>query len=76
MVENSLKKVQEERDHNRIGQKNQVRLSHQFRPRPRPFKGKQMYNVRSTPSPICRRCNKTHFGICNLRGLRCYQCQG
>lgn len=75
VVENSLKKVQEERDRNRIGQKDRGRLSHQFRPRPQSFKGKQVQNVRPTPPHVCYRCNKNHYGSCVVGGMRYYQCQ-
>ncbi|XP_050890281.1 uncharacterized protein LOC127095669 [Lathyrus oleraceus] len=71
-----LKKVQEERDQYRVSQKDPGRQSHQFRPRPRPFKGKPMQNIGSTPPPIYRKCNKNHYGSCVVGGMRCYQCQG
>lgn len=76
MAENRLKKLQEERDQYRVGLKDQGRPSHHFSPRPQPFKGKQVQNVKSTPPPFCCRCNKTHYGRCTIRGLRRYQCQG
>lgn len=35
-----------------------------------------MQNVRPTPPLVFRMCNKHHFGMCNIGGFRCYQCQG
>lgn len=57
VTENSLKKVQEERDQYGVVKKNQGIPSHQFRPRPQPFKGKQLYhaNIHSLPSVNCVR---------------------
>lgn len=69
MVVNSLKKVQEERDQYRVGQKDQGRPSHQFRPRPQLSKGKQVQNVRPTPNHACCKCNKNHYGTCVVGGI-------
>ena len=51
VAENSLKKVQEERDQYRIGQKDQGRPSNQFRPRLQSFKGKQVQPIKPNHPP-------------------------
>ncbi|XP_050890368.1 uncharacterized protein LOC127095768 [Lathyrus oleraceus] len=43
VAKNNLKKVQEERDQYRSGQRDQGRLGSQFRPRSQAFKGKQIF---------------------------------
>ncbi|XP_050875592.1 uncharacterized protein LOC127079226 [Lathyrus oleraceus] len=75
VAENSLKKVQEERDQYRIGQKDQGRADNQFRPRPQCFKGKQVQHVRPNHPPQCRVCKKSHFGRCVGSVIRCFTCQ-
>lgn len=42
MTENSLKKVRDERNHYRVGQREKGRKSHHFKPKPQSFKGKQV----------------------------------
>ncbi|XP_050895293.1 uncharacterized protein LOC127101909 [Lathyrus oleraceus] len=51
----SLKKVQEERDQYRSGQRDQGRPGSQFRPRSQAFKGKQVQHARSNQPPQCQR---------------------
>ncbi|XP_050895664.1 uncharacterized protein LOC127102328 [Lathyrus oleraceus] len=75
VADNSLKKVREERDQYRVGQKDQGRPSHKFMPKSQPFKGKQVKNAKSNPPPSCQLCHKNHYGRCNLGGLKCYRCQ-
>lgn len=76
VTENSLKKVQAERDQYGVVHKNQRRPSHQFRPRPQPFKGKQVYHAKLTQSPQCQLCKKFHFRRCIGGVIRCFKCQG
>ncbi|XP_050915640.1 uncharacterized protein LOC127130715 [Lathyrus oleraceus] len=73
--ENSLKKVQEERDQYRIGQKDQGRPGNQFRPRPQSFKGKQVQHARPNHPSQCQVCKKSHFGRCVGSVIRCFTCQ-
>ncbi|XP_050920554.1 uncharacterized protein LOC127138206 [Lathyrus oleraceus] len=51
VAENNLKKVQEERDQYRSGQRDQGRPGNQFRPRPQAFKGKQREGHMSRECP-------------------------
>lgn len=75
MSESSLKNVQEEKDQYRVGQKDQGRPSHQFRPTPQPFKGKQVQHAKPTHPSQCQLCNRFHFGRCVRRVIRCFNCQ-
>ncbi|XP_050878698.1 uncharacterized protein LOC127082494 [Lathyrus oleraceus] len=75
VAENSLKKVQEERDQYRIGKKEQGRSGNQFRPRPQSFKGKQVQHARPNHPPQCQLCKKPHFGRCVGSVIRCFTCQ-
>lgn len=76
VVENSLKKVWKERDQYNVGQKDQGKPSHQFRPKPQPLKGRLGNNARPVQPPLCQWCKSTYFGRRATRGIRCYQCQG
>ncbi|XP_050916119.1 uncharacterized protein LOC127131232 [Lathyrus oleraceus] len=71
----SLKKVQEERDQYRSGHKDQGRPGSQFRPRPQAFKGKQVQHARPNHPPQCQVCKKSHFGRCAGSGVMCFTCQ-
>ncbi|XP_050914925.1 uncharacterized protein LOC127129853 [Lathyrus oleraceus] len=75
VAENSLKKVQEERDQYRSGQRDQGRPGSQFRPRSQAFKGKQVQHARPNQPPQCQACKKCHFGKCDVREIRCFTCQ-
>ncbi|XP_050876955.1 uncharacterized protein LOC127080689 [Lathyrus oleraceus] len=75
VAENSLKKVQEERDQYRSGQKDQGRLGNQFRPRPQAFKGKQVQHARPNHQPQYQVCKRSHFGRCVGSGIKCFTCQ-
>ncbi|XP_050916204.1 uncharacterized protein LOC127131323 [Lathyrus oleraceus] len=75
VAENSLKKVQEERDQYRSGQKDQGRSGNQFRPRPQDFKGKQVQHERPNHPPQCQVCKRSHFGRCVGNGIKCFTCQ-
>ncbi|XP_050895545.1 uncharacterized protein LOC127102186 [Lathyrus oleraceus] len=61
-MDESLKKVQEERDQYRSGQRDQGRPGSQFRPRSQAFKGKQVQHARPNHPPQCQVCKKSHFG--------------
>ncbi|XP_050908554.1 uncharacterized protein LOC127122224 [Lathyrus oleraceus] len=74
VAENSLKKVQEERDLYRSGQRDQGRPGIQFRPRSQDFKGKQVQHARPNQPPQCQVCKKYHFGKCTVSGIRCFTC--
>ncbi|XP_050902548.1 uncharacterized protein LOC127114490 [Lathyrus oleraceus] len=71
----SLKKVQEERDQYRSGQRDQGRPGNQFKPRSQAFKGKHVQHARPNQPPQCQACKKYHFGKCDVRGIRCFTCQ-
>ncbi|XP_050902755.1 uncharacterized protein LOC127115201 [Lathyrus oleraceus] len=75
VAENSLKKVQEERDQYKSGQRDQGREGIHFRPRPQAFKGKQVQHARPNHPPQCQVCKKSHFGRCAGSGIRCFTCQ-
>ncbi|XP_050909051.1 uncharacterized protein LOC127122812 [Lathyrus oleraceus] len=75
VAENSLKKVQEERDRYRSGQRDQGRPGSQFRLRSQAFKGKQVQHARPNHPPQCQVCKKSHFGRCPGSGVRCFTCQ-
>ncbi|XP_050876243.1 uncharacterized protein LOC127079937 [Lathyrus oleraceus] len=75
VAENSLKKVQEERDHYRSGQRDQGRPGSQFRPRSQAFKGKRVQHARPNHPPQCQVCKNSHFGRCAGSGVRCFTCQ-
>ncbi|XP_050916154.1 uncharacterized protein LOC127131269 [Lathyrus oleraceus] len=74
MAETSLKKVQEEIDHYRSGQKDQGRPGNQFRPRPQSFKGKQVQHARPNHPPQCQVCKRSHFGRCAGSEIKCFTC--
>lgn len=73
--ENSLKKVQEERDQYKSGQRDQGRPGNQFRPKPQAFKGKQVQHARPNHPPQCQVCKRSHFGRCARSGIKCFTCQ-
>ncbi|XP_050897996.1 uncharacterized protein LOC127104900 [Lathyrus oleraceus] len=75
VAENSLKKVQEERDQYRSRQRDQGRPGSQFRPRPQAFKGKHVQHAIPNHPPQCQVCKKSHFGRCAGSGVRCFTCQ-
>ncbi|XP_050915456.1 uncharacterized protein LOC127130502 [Lathyrus oleraceus] len=75
VAEDNLKKVQEERDQYRSGQKDQGRPSNQFRPRPKSFKGKQVQHARPNHPLQCQVCKRSHFGRCVGSGIKCFTCQ-
>ncbi|XP_050902140.1 uncharacterized protein LOC127111333 [Lathyrus oleraceus] len=75
VAENNLKKVQEERDQYRSGQKDQGRPGNQFRPRPQALKGKQVQHARPNHPPQCRVCKRSHFRRCAGSGIKCFTCQ-
>ncbi|XP_050877280.1 uncharacterized protein LOC127081032 [Lathyrus oleraceus] len=75
VAENSLKKVQEERDQYRSGQKDKGRSGNQFRSRPQDFKGKQVQHARPNHPLQCQVCKRSHFGRCAGSGIKCFTCQ-
>ncbi|XP_050915951.1 uncharacterized protein LOC127131053 [Lathyrus oleraceus] len=75
VTENNLRRVQEEFDQYGVGQMNQGGLSHQFRPRPRPFKRRQMQPTKPNHPSKCQVCRKSHSERCARSGIRCFTCQ-
>ncbi|XP_050890772.1 uncharacterized protein LOC127096215 [Lathyrus oleraceus] len=61
VTENSLKKVREEREQFRVRQKDQGRPSRQFRPRPQPFKEKQVQHAKPTHPLQCQMSKRFNF---------------
>ncbi|XP_050900642.1 uncharacterized protein LOC127107408 [Lathyrus oleraceus] len=76
VAENNLRRVQGEVDQYGVGQMNQGGSSHQFRPRPRTFKRRQVQHARPNHPPQCQVCKKFHFGRCTAGVIRCFKCQG
>ncbi|XP_050916099.1 uncharacterized protein LOC127131209 [Lathyrus oleraceus] len=75
VTENNLRRVQEEVDQYGFGQMNQGGPSHQFRPRPRPFKRRQVQPAKPNHPLKCQVCRKSHSGRCARSGIRCFTCQ-
>ncbi|XP_058726130.1 uncharacterized protein LOC131597449 [Vicia villosa] len=74
VAENSLKRVQEERDQNRTNYKEQGRTTQHLRPRNSPSKKKQGYGDQTTQPPFCYKCKKRHFGDCKSVAVTCFEC--
>ncbi|XP_058775802.1 uncharacterized protein LOC131650078 [Vicia villosa] len=74
VAENSLKRVQEERNQNRANFREQGRSTQHLRPRNPPPKKKQVYGDQSTQPPHCRRCGRKHTGDCQLGSVTCFRC--
>ncbi|XP_058775800.1 uncharacterized protein LOC131650077 [Vicia villosa] len=74
VAENSLKRVQEERNQNRANFREQGRSTQHLRPRNPPPKKKQVYGDQSTQLPQCRKCGRKHAGECKYVSVTCYRC--
>src|SRR3954470_9784572 len=66
VAENSLKRVQEERNQNRANFREQGRSTQHLRPRNPPPKKKQAYGDQSAQMPHCRKCGRKHTGECKF----------
>lgn len=76
VTENSLKKVQGERDQYRVGQNDHGRPGNYLRPKPQAFKGKQVQPAKPNHPTQCQLCKKLHFRRCTGGIIRCFKCQG
>src|SRR4051812_22559778 len=74
VAENSLKRVQEERNQNKANFRDQGRSTQHLRPRNPPSKKKQVYGDQSAQPPYCRKCNRKHTGECPNSSVTCYEC--
>ncbi|XP_058760552.1 uncharacterized protein LOC131633895 [Vicia villosa] len=74
VAENSLKRVQEERNQNRTNFREQGRSTQHLRPRNPPSKKKQVYGDQSAQPPYCRKCNRKHIRECTNSSVTCYEC--
>ncbi|XP_058726596.1 uncharacterized protein LOC131597956 [Vicia villosa] len=74
-AENTLKRVQDEREHNKPVRREQVRSGQHLKPRNSPAMKKQVYGDRSTQPPRYVRCKGNHFGNCKPDSGRCYRCE-
>ncbi|XP_058750199.1 uncharacterized protein LOC131623219 [Vicia villosa] len=74
VVENTLKRVQEERNQNRTNFRDKWRFTQHLKPRSSPSKKKQGYGDQSAPPPYCHKCKKRHTGECKPTSITCYEC--
>ncbi|XP_058780030.1 uncharacterized protein LOC131653766 [Vicia villosa] len=74
VAENSLKRVQEERNQNRTNFREQGRSTQHLRPRNPLSKKKQVYGDQSAQPPYCHKCNRKHTGECTNSSVTCYEC--
>ncbi|XP_058754444.1 uncharacterized protein LOC131627621 [Vicia villosa] len=74
VAENSLKRVQEERNQNRVNFRDQGRSTQHLKPRNSPSKKKQGYGDQSNRHPYCDKCKRRHPGDCKLTSVTCYEC--
>ncbi|XP_058732938.1 uncharacterized protein LOC131604522 [Vicia villosa] len=75
IAEQSLKKIEQEKEQAKPSQEEHRRTNQHLRPKGSPSEGKQNQNVRPSRSPFCGRCKQNHFGGCtiNIDG-KCYTC--
>ncbi|XP_058784256.1 uncharacterized protein LOC131659028 [Vicia villosa] len=74
VAENSLKRVQEERNQNRTIFREQGRSTQHLKPRNSPSKKKQGYGDQSNRPPYCDKCKRRHPGDCKPTSVTCYEC--
>ncbi|XP_058783112.1 uncharacterized protein LOC131657768 [Vicia villosa] len=74
VAENTLKRVQDEREQSKPVRREQGRSGQHLKPRNSPAMKKQVYGDRSTQPPRCVRCKGNHFGNCKPNSGRCYRC--
>ncbi|XP_058768784.1 uncharacterized protein LOC131642564 [Vicia villosa] len=74
VAENSLKRVQEERNQNRTNFRYQGRSTLHLKPCSSPSKKKQGYGDQSAQPPYCHKCKKRHTGECKPTSVTCYEC--
>ncbi|XP_058726825.1 uncharacterized protein LOC131598218 [Vicia villosa] len=74
VAENSLKRVQEERNQNRTNYREQGKSAQHLKPRGFPPKKKQGYGDQSAQPPYCHKCKKKHAGECEPTPITCFRC--
>ncbi|XP_058753454.1 uncharacterized protein LOC131626636 [Vicia villosa] len=74
VAENSLKRVQEERNQNKTNFREQGRSGQHLKPRNPPPKMKQGHGDRSPRPPFCDKCKRKHTGDCRFAPVTCYEC--
>ncbi|XP_058784742.1 uncharacterized protein LOC131659586 [Vicia villosa] len=73
VVENTLKRVQEEREQNRPVRRDHGRSGQHLKPRTPPAAKKQTHGGSLTQPPWCGKCNKKHHGNCRPDFGNCYR---
>ncbi|XP_058762351.1 uncharacterized protein LOC131635724 [Vicia villosa] len=74
IAENSLKRVQEERNQNKTSFREQGRSGHYLKPRNFPTKKKQNHGDQSSIPHQCDKCKRRRRGDCRPFGAACYKC--
>ncbi|XP_058760960.1 uncharacterized protein LOC131634320 [Vicia villosa] len=74
VAENTLKRVQEEREQNRPVRRDHGRSGQHLKPRTPPAAKKQTHGGSLTQPPWCGKCNKKHHGNCRPDFGNCYRC--
>ncbi|XP_058784179.1 uncharacterized protein LOC131658949 [Vicia villosa] len=74
VAENSLKRVQEERNQNRINFRDQGRSTQHLKPRNPPSKKKQGPSDQSSRPPFCDKCRRRYTGDCRFAPVTCFEC--
>ncbi|XP_058752461.1 uncharacterized protein LOC131625636 [Vicia villosa] len=75
VAENTLKRVQDEREQNKPVCREPGRSGQHLKPRNFPAMKKQVHGDRSTQPSWCGKCNKKHYGDCRTAPVKCYKCQ-
>ncbi|XP_058784367.1 uncharacterized protein LOC131659151 [Vicia villosa] len=73
VAENTLKRVQEEREQNRPVCRDHGRSGQHLKPRTSPAVKKQTHGGNLTQPPWCGKCNKKHHGNCRPDFGNCYR---
>src|SRR3954471_21899657 len=74
VAENSLKRVQEERNQNRTNFRDQGRSTQHLKPHFSPSKKKQGPGDQSSRPPFCDKCRRRHTRDCRFAPVTCFEC--
>ncbi|XP_058746374.1 uncharacterized protein LOC131619278 [Vicia villosa] len=74
VAENTLKRLQEEKEQNRPVRRDHGRSGQHLKPRTSPAVKKQKHDGNLTQPPWCGKCNKKHHGNCRPDFGNCYKC--
>ncbi|XP_058741362.1 uncharacterized protein LOC131613734 [Vicia villosa] len=75
IAEQSLKKIEQEKEQAKPSQENYKRPNQHLRPRGAPSKYKPNQNLRPSHSPFCNKCKRNHVGGCKgSEGVTCFNC--